>query len=136
MIDVSHISATSPYIVTTRQWRNQTLPRGQAFQVDRRTGRTRIILTREFIPEAGEETPSGEPEDDHRVSAVSVGAVRATGSEDHHCMLDSGANVTVVPWKEGIEGDHTMCALVGDDKTEGLVVAKSATRQKTHLIVQ
>ena len=28
VIDVSHISATSPYIVTTRRWGNQTLPRG------------------------------------------------------------------------------------------------------------
>ena len=99
VIDVSHISATSPYIVTTRRWGNQTLPRGQAFQVDRSTGRTRVILTGEFIPEAEEDTPSAEPEDDQRVSAVSVGAVRATGSEDHYCMLDSGANVMVIPWK-------------------------------------
>ena len=50
-------------------------------------------------------------------------------------MLDSGANVMVIPWKEGMEGDHTMCALVGDNKTEGLVVARLATRQRTHLIV-
>ena len=82
VIDVSHISATSPCIVTTRRWRNQTLPRGQAYQVDRRTGRTRVILTGEFIPEADEDTPA-EPEDDHKVSAVSVGAVKATESEDH-----------------------------------------------------
>ena len=50
-------------------------------------------------------------------------------------MFDSGANVMVIPWKEGMEGDHTMCALVGDNKTEGLVVARLATRQRTHLIV-
>ena len=135
VIDVSHISATSVNIVATRQWRNQTLPRGHAFQVDRRTGRTRVILTGEFIPEAEEDSQSAEPEDDHRVSAVSVGTVKATGSEDHYCMLDSGANVMVIPWKEGMEGDHTMCALVGDNKTEGLVVARLATRQRTHLIV-
>ena len=135
VIDVSHISATSVNIVTTRRWRNQTLPRGQAFQVDRLTGRTRVILTGEFIPETDEETQSAEHEDDHRVSAVSVGTVRTTGSEDHCCMLDSGANVMVIPWKEGMEGDHTMCALVGDNKTEGLVVARLATRQRTHLIV-
>ena len=66
---------------------------------------------------------------------MSVGAVRATWSEDHYCMLDSGADVMVIPWKEGMEGDHTMCALVGDNKTEGLVVAGLATRQRTHLIV-
>ena len=70
------------------------------------------------IPEAEEDPPTAESQDDHRVSAVSVGAVKATGSEDHYCMLDSGANVMVIPWKEGMEGDHTMCALVGDNKTE------------------
>ena len=113
VIDVSHISATSPFIVTTRQWRNQTLPRGQAFQIDTRTGRTRLIRTGDFVPETPEEIPSTEPEDEQRVSAASVGAVRATGSEDHYCMLDSGANVMVIPWKERMEGDHTMCALVG-----------------------
>ena len=79
VIDVSHISATSLYIVTTRTWRNQTLPRGQAFQIDRRTGRTRLIWTGEFIPEAEEDTPSAESQDDHRVSAVSIGAVKTTG---------------------------------------------------------
>ena len=135
VIDVSHISATSPFIVTTRQWRGQTLPRGQAFQIHTRTGRTRLIRTGEFIPETTEDSPSAEPEDDHRVSAVSVGAVKTSGSEDHYCMLDSGANVMVIPWKEGMEGDHTMCALVGDNKTEGLVVARLATRHRTHLIV-
>ena len=55
VIDVSHISATSPFIVTTRQWRGQTLPRGQAFQIHTRTGRTRLIRTGEFIPEATED---------------------------------------------------------------------------------
>ena len=41
----------------------------------------------------------------------------------------------VIPWKEGMQGDHAMCALVGDNRTEGLVVARLATRQRTHLIV-
>ena len=135
VIDVSHISASSPFIVTTRHWRGQTLPRGQAFQIHTRTGRTRLIRTGEFIPETSEDSSHTESEEDRRVSAVSVGAVTASGSEDHYCMLDSGANVMVVPWKEGMEGDHTMCALVGDNKTEGLVVARLATRQRTHLIV-
>ena len=34
-----------------------------------------------------------------------------------------------------MKGDHTMCALVGDNRTEGLVVARLSTRQRTHLIV-
>ena len=131
VIDVSHISASSPFIVTTRQWRGQTLPRGQAFQIHTRTGRTRLIRTGEFIPETTEGSSSTEPEDDHRVSAVSVGAVKTSGSEDHYCMLDSGANVMVIPWKEGMEGDHTMCALVGDNKTEGLVVARLVYKTTT-----
>ena len=38
----------------------------------------------------------------HRAAAVSVGAVKVTGSEDHYCMLDSGANVMVIP----MEGRH------------------------------
>ena len=86
------------------------------------------------LPDTGGDPEHGEPEDDHQVAAVSVGAVKTTGSEDHYCMLDSGANVMVIPWKEGMEGDHTMCALVGDNKAEGLVVARLATR-RTHLIV-
>ena len=55
VIDASHISATSPNVVTARRWRDQTLPRGQAFQIDRLTGRTRIIGTGNFIPEADED---------------------------------------------------------------------------------
>ena len=66
-----------------------------------------MIWTGEFVPEAEEDPPSAESQDDHRVSAVSA-----------------GANVIVIPWKEGMEGDHTICALVGDNKTEGLVVAR------------
>ena len=46
VIDVSHISASSPFIVTTRHWRGQTLPRGQAFQIH--TRRTRLIRTGEY----------------------------------------------------------------------------------------
>ena len=133
-IDVEHISATSPYIVTTRQWRGHTLPRGSTYQIHRLAGRVRVIATGEFIPDTGED-PEDESEGDHRVAALSVGAVKATGSEDHYCMLDSGANVMVIPWKEGMKGDHTMCALVGDNRTEGLVVARLSTRQRTHLIV-
>ena len=89
IIDVSHISAASPHIVTTRRWRNQTLPRGQAFQINHLTGRTRFIWTGEFIPEEDGDSQSPEPEEDYRVSGVSAGAVRTTGSEDHYNMLDS-----------------------------------------------
>ena len=134
LIEVSN-SPSSPFIVTTRHWRGQTLPRGQAFQIHTRTGRTRLISTGDFVPETTEADSPTESEEDRRVSAVSVGAVTASGSEDHYCMLDSGANVMVIPWREGMEGDHTMCALVGDNKTEGLVVARLATRHRTHLIV-
>ena len=134
-IDVGHISATSSHIVTTRHWQGRTLPQGSAFQIHRPTGRTRIILTGEFIPDVGEDSEYHEAVEDYSIAAVSVGAVKATGSEDHCCMLDSGANVMVIPWKEGMKGDHTMCALVGDNRTEGLVVARLSTRQRTHLIV-
>ena len=78
---------------------------------------------------------SGEPGPDSSISAVNVGAVKGDHSDDHYCMLDSGANVMVIPWKEGMQGDHTMCALVGDNRTEGLVVARLSTRHRTHLIV-
>ena len=134
-IDVGHISATSHNIVTTRQWGDRTLPQGMAFQIHRPTGRTRVIYTGEFIPDTGEDSEHDETGEGHRVAAVSVGAVKATRSEDHYCMLDSGANVMVIPWKEGMKGDHTMCALVGDNRTEGLVVARLSTRQRTHLTV-
>ena len=113
-IHVEHASIASPYIVTTRHWDFNPLPRGTALQRDIRTGRTRLILTGEYIPYQEED------DTDHTVSAISMGAVKATTSDDHYCMLDSGANVMVTPWKEGVKGDHTMCALVGDNRTEGL----------------
>ena len=70
-----------------------------------------------------------------RASAIQLGAVKGDHTDDHYCMLDSGANVMVIPWKEGMKGDHTMCALVVDNRTEGLVVARLSTRHRTHLIV-
>ena len=134
-IHVEHASSASPNIITTRQWDNRTLPRGMAFQVDRLTGRVRVISTGEFIPDTGYDSATGETEGDPTVSAINVGAVKGDHSEDHYCMLDSGANVMVIPWKEGMKGDHTMRALVGDHRTEGLVVARLSTRHRTHLIV-
>ena len=49
-------------------------------------------------------------------------------------MLDSGANVLVIPWKSGMKGEKTMCTLVGDNKTEGLIVSKLYTHSRVHLI--
>ena len=135
IIHVEHASIASHNWITTRQWNSQVAPRGMAFQVHRPTGRTKLIDTGEFIPDMGEDTESGGVEEEQRISAVSVGAAKSTTSEDHYCMLDSGANVMVIPWKEGMKGDHTMCALVGDNRTEGLVVARLSTRNRTRLIV-
>ena len=42
-------------------------------------------------------------------------------------MLDSGANVLAVPWKPGMKGEKTMCTLVGDNKTEGLIISRLYT---------
>ena len=50
-------------------------------------------------------------------------------------MLDSGANVLVIPWKPGMKGEKTMFTLVGDNKTEGLIVSKLYTHSQIHLIV-
>ena len=45
------------------------------------------------------------------VSAINVGALRApTSGDDRYCMLDSGANVTVIPKMEGMVGDE-QCVL-------------------------
>ena len=124
---MEHASFASHNVVTTRQWNSQLAPRGMAFQVHRPTGRTRLISAGELIPNSEGETEQGTAEENQRISAVSVGAVKTAASEDHYCMLDSGANVMVIPWKEGMKGDHTMCALVGDNRTEGLVVARLST---------
>ena len=49
-------------------------------------------------------------------------------------MLDSGANVLVIPWKSGMKGEKTMCTLV-ESKTEGLIVSRLYTHSRVHLIV-
>ena len=69
--------------------------------------RTRIESSGEYVPMAiGQSEPS--------VSAINVGALRApTSGDDRYCMLDSGANVIVIPKMEGMVGDETMCSLVG-----------------------
>ena len=50
-------------------------------------------------------------------------------------MLDSGANVLVMPWNLGMKGEKTMCTLVGENRTEGLIVSKLYTHSRVHLIV-
>ena len=58
--------------------------------------RTRIELTGDYVPIDRDQT---EPS----VSAINVGALRApTSGDDRYCMLDSGANVMVIP-KNGRE---------------------------------
>ena len=85
-----------------------------------------MVATGEFIPE----------NEDPQVSAINVGILRATTSdEDKYCMLDSGANVMVVPLKEGMIGDKTMCSLVGDNKTQGLIISRLYTEARAYLVV-
>ena len=66
---------------------------------------------------------------------VHLGSLKAKTSDEQYCMLDSGANVLVIPWKPGKKGEKTMCTLVGDNKTEGLIVSKLYTHSRVHLIV-
>ena len=54
-------------------------------------------------------------------AVVHLGSLKAKTSDEQHCMLDSGANVLVIPWKPGMKGEKTMCTLVGENKTEGLM---------------
>ena len=76
------------------------------------------------------------PETTLAVSAiVHLGSLKAKTSDEHYCMLDSGANLLVIPWKPGMKGEKTMCTLVGDNKTEGLIVSKLYTHSRVHLIV-
>ena len=53
--------------------------------------------------------------------------LRRKTSDEYYCMLDSGANVLVIPWKPGMKGEKTMCTLVGDNKAEGLIDVQSCT---------
>ena len=64
-----------------------------------------------------------------------LGSLKAKTSDEHYFMLDSGASVLVIPWRPGMKGEKTMCTLVGDNKTEGLIVSKLHTHSLVHLIV-
>ena len=70
------------------------------------------------------------------VSAINVGTLRApTSGDDRYCMLDSGANVMVIPKMEGMIGDETMCSLVGDNRATGLIVSRLYIGTKSYLVV-
>ena len=59
------------------------------------------------------------------VSTVNVGTLKATTSdEDKYCMLDSAANVMVVPPMRDMKEDKTVCSLVGDNKTQRLIISR------------
>ena len=68
------------------------------------------------------------------INTIKVSAVKGP-DDDHYCMLDSGAHVMVIPWKDDMKGDPTMCALVGNNQAEGLIVSRLTTQNRTHLIV-
>ena len=64
-------TTTSELIQTTpasRTWNSSALPMGTVLRRDRLTGRTRMMVTGEFIPE----------DEDPQVSAINVGILRAT----------------------------------------------------------
>ena len=91
--------------------------------------RTRIELTGSYVHAGAENT---EPS----ASAINVGALRApTSGDDRYCMLDSGANVMVIPKMEGMVGDETMCSLVGDNRATGLIVSRLYIGTKSYLVV-
>ena len=91
--------------------------------------RTRIESSGEYVP-----MTIGQPEPS--VSAINVGTLRApTSGDDRYCMLDSGANVMVIPKMEGMIGDETMCSLVGDNRATGLIVSRLYIGTKSYLVV-
>ena len=124
--DGTTTSGSTQTTIPSRNWNSDTLPRGTVLSRDRVTGRTRMVVTGEFIPE----------EEDPRVSTINVGTLKATTSdEDKYCMLDSGANVMVVPLMRDMKGDKTMCSLVGDNKRQGLIISRLYTETRTYLVV-
>ena len=38
-------------------------------------------------------------------AVVHLGSLKAKTSDEQYCMLDSGANVLVIPWKPGMKGE-------------------------------
>ena len=126
MEDGTTTSGSTQTTIASRTWNSDTLPKGTVLRRNRLTGRTRMMVTGEFIPE----------EEDPRVSAISVGTLKAsTSDEDKYCMLDSGANVMVVPLMRDMKGDKTMCSLVGDNKAQGLIISRLYTETRAYLVV-
>ena len=110
--------------------------------------RTRIEVSGEYVPRGRSpatldrrsqpETPVGSVQRGRSpfASAINVGALRApTSGDDRYCMLDSGANVMVIPRMEGMVGDETMCSLVGDNRATGLIVSRLYIGTKSYLVV-
>ena len=119
----SESTQTTP---ASEAWNPRSLPAGTVIQRDRQRGRSRFVLSGEYIPY----------EKDPSIVAINVGTLKAsTSDEDKYCMLDSGANVMVVPRVKGMEGDKTMCSLVGDKKTEGLIISRLFTETRSDLVV-
>ena len=89
----------------------------------------RMEVTGEYRP--GDDVPSTPS-----VAAINVGALRApTSGADRYCMLDSGANVMVIPRTEGMVGDETMCSLVGDNRATGPDCFQIFFGTKSYLVV-
>ena len=124
--DGTTTSGSTQTTIPSRTWNSNTIPRGTVLRRDRVTGRTRMVVTGEFIPE--DENP--------RVFTINVGTLKATTSdEDKYCMLDSDANVMVVPLMRDMRGDRTMCSLVGDNKTQGMIISRLYTETRSYLVV-
>ena len=67
------------------------------------------------------------------IDTIKVSAVKGPDTDDHCCVLDSGANVMVIPWKDDMKGDPTMCALVGNNQAEGLIASRLTTQKQDTL---
>ena len=88
IVHVEHASFASPHIVTTR------LSKRTVLQRHIRSGRTRVIVSGEYVPDAGEGRDSGEEERDSTISAINGGTVKGDHTEDHyiHVGLRSKCN--------------------------------------------
>ena len=126
---LQELQATSSFQATDEQTRTPLrVARGTRYSATG-TSRRRTRMERTGEPVETENTgPS--------ISTINVGALRApTSEDDRYCMLDSGANVMVIPKMEGMVGDETMCSLVGDNRATGLIVSRLYIGTKLYLVV-
>ena len=65
--DGTTTSESTQTTIPSRTWNSDTLPSGTVLRRDRVTGRTRMVITGEFIPEG----------EDPRVSSINVGVLGA-----------------------------------------------------------